>query len=224
METGLSVEPDVVLVGLFLNDAYHSPVLDVKRLPAFLSWSHFVRLMSWRLDVLRNEYVYEDDNDQKEEVIERERERFVAKYSLPDRYAKRRDDWRSDRNAIYQRVASSLGDWGYAWTEGYWERVVPILELMKEVGRDHDFEVAVLFFPIRMQVQSEHLADEPQRSFARHMKELRLPHLDILPILREKYERDQEDVFYDHAHYRFEGHETFADDVAQFLLSEVIEP
>lgn len=33
METGLQADPDVVLVGLYLNDAYHSSVLQITKLP-----------------------------------------------------------------------------------------------------------------------------------------------------------------------------------------------
>jgi hypothetical protein len=64
--------------------------------------------------------------------------------------------------------------------------------------------------------------DEPQRDFGRHMKELGVAYIDLLPLLREKYQRDGVNVFYDHCHYRSEGHEFFTKAVADFLLREVI--
>jgi hypothetical protein len=43
----------------------------------------------------------------------------------------------------------------------------------------------VLLFPVSYQVQSELLLDEPQRAFERHMTEVGLAYLDLLPLLRE---------------------------------------
>ena len=54
------------------------------------------------------------------------------------------------------------------------------------------------------------------------MTELGLAHIDLLPLLREKYQRDGVNVFYDYCHYRPEGHAFFAEAVADFLLREVI--
>jgi len=46
--------------------------------------------------------------------------------------------------------------------------------------------------------------------------------VDLLPLLREKYEQDGADVFYDHCRYGSEGDEYFAKAVADFLLRELI--
>jgi hypothetical protein len=216
METGLSVEPDVVLVGLFLNDAYHSPVLKIRRLSPALSWSHFLRVASMWLDVSLDRYVYEGTGLRNEGVIERERERFLSTHPVA------KGDWRSSQEAFNALIADRIGAWGYAWSDDFWQKIVPLLELMKQVGDERGFELAVLLFPVSFQVQSELLVDEPQREFSRHMSELGVPHIDLLPILREKYQRDGVNVFYDHCHYRPEGHAYFAKAVADFLLREVI--
>jgi hypothetical protein len=93
---------------------------------------------------------------------------------------------------------------------------------MKQVGDERGFRLAVMLFPVKFQVQSELMMDEPQRNFERYMTELGVAHIDLLPILRGKYQRDGVNVFYDHCHYRTEGHESFAKPVADFLLREVI--
>jgi hypothetical protein len=216
METGLSVEPDVVLVGLFLNDAYHSPVLKIRRLSPALSWSHFLRVSSMWLDVFRDRYVYEGTNLRNEESIDSERERFLATHSVA------KGDWRKSQDAFNSLIADKIGGWGYAWSGGFWQKINPILELIKQVGDDNGFQIAVMLFPVSYQVQSELLMDEPQRDFERYMTELDIPHIDLLPLLREKYQRDGVNVFYDHCHYRADGHAFFTKAVADFLLSEVI--
>jgi hypothetical protein len=216
METGLSVEPDVVLVGLFLNDAYHSPVLKIRRLSPALSWSHFLRVASMWLDVSLDRYVYEGTGLRNEDAIERERERFLATHSVA------KGDWRSSEDAFHALIVERIGGWGYAWRGDFWQKIVPLLALMKQVGGERGFRLAVLLFPVSFQVQSELLVDEPQQEFDRHMTKLGVPHIDLLPLLREKYQRDGVNVFYDHCHYRPEGHEYFAKAVADFLLREVI--
>jgi hypothetical protein len=216
METGLSVEPDVVLVGLYLNDAYHSPVLKIRRLSPALSWSHFLRVASMWLDVSLDRYVYEGTGLRDKDAIESARERFVATHSVAE------GDLHSSQDAFHAAIAERIGGWGYAWSGDFWPKIVPILELMKQVANERGFRLAVLLFPVSHQVHSELLMDEPQREFDRHMTGLGLPHIDLLPLLREKYQRDGVNVFYDYCHYRPEGNEYFAKAVADFLLREVI--
>jgi lysophospholipase L1-like esterase len=222
METGLSVEPDVVLVGLYLNDAYHSPVLEVRKLPSMISWSHFVRLASWRLDVLRDQYVYEESDPWDKETTERAGKEYLAEFSLVKDDPHKTHNWRKSQEAFHRMIARRIRDWGYAWTDDYWRKVMPTLEIMKQVSRDEGFRLAVFLFPVRLQVQSEFLMDKPQRNFELHMKELGVAHFDLLPTLREKFLRDGENLFYDHCHYRPEGYEYVASAVAQFLIRDVI--
>ena len=216
METGLSVESDVVLVGLFLNDAYHSPVLKIRRLSPALSWSHFLRVSSMWLDVFRDRYVYEGTGLQDKDAIERARERFVATHPVAE------GDWHSSQGAFHALIAERIGGWRYAWSDDFWQKIVPILELMKQVGDERGFRFAVLLFPVSYQVQSALVMDEPQRIFVRYMTDLGFAHLDLLPLLREKYQRDGVNVFYDHCHYRPESYEYFAKTEADFPLREVI--
>lgn len=216
METGLSVEPDVVLVGMYLNDAYHSPVLKIRRLSPALSWSHFLRVASMWLDVSLDRYVYEGTGLRDEDAIERARERFVATHTVAE------GDWNSNEDAFNALIAENIGGWGYAWSDDFWKKIVPILELMKQVGDEHGFRLAVMLFPVSFQVHSELQMDLPQREFDRHMEQLGLAHIDLLPLLREKYQRDGANVFYDYCHYRPEGNEFLGKVAADFLLREVI--
>ena len=216
METGLSVDPDLVLVELYLNDAYHSPVLKIRRLSPALSWSHFLRVSSMWLDVFRDRYVYEGTGLQDKDAIERARERFLATHSAAE------GDWHSSRDAFRSMIAERIGGLGYAWSDDFWQKIVPILELMKQVGDERGFRFAVLLFSVSYQVQSALVMDEPQRNFVRYMTDLGFAHLDLLPLLREKYQRDGVNVFYDHCHYRPESYECFAKTEADFPLREVI--
>ena len=52
------------------------------------------------------------------------------------------------------------------------------------------------------------------------MQRLGIKHLDLLPVLRAKYQEDEVNVFYDHAHYRAEGNAFTADNISRFLMKE----
>ena len=119
-------------------------------------------------------------------------------------------------------IANRFEDWGYAWSDGFWSRITPTLELMKQVANEHGFKLAVILFPVRQQVQSALLLDEPQQGFEGEMTALDLPHLDLLPPLRERFQQDGENLYYDHCHYRAEGYAVVGQLVGEFLLGKVI--
>jgi len=216
METGLLIEPDVVLVGLYLNDAYQSPMLKIRRLSSTLSWSHFLRVASMWLDLTRDRFIYEGTGMRDKEVVEAARQGFISTHAVAE------GDWRTSREAFHSMIADKIHDWGYAWTDDFWQKIIPLLELMKQVGDEHGFRVAVMLLPVSYQVKSDLLMDEPQQEFDRYMNDLGLVHLDLLPPMREKYQRDGENIFYDHCHYRPEGNEYLAEIASDFLLRDVI--
>jgi hypothetical protein len=217
MDTGLLVEPDIVLVGLYLNDAYHSSVLKITKLPAWLGKSHFVRLLFWHLDTVRKRHLYQDPERDNRKELEREREHFLANHP-----AEEAPNWQKSREGFHRMIAIRFEDWGYAWSENYWRRTMPTLELMKQVANENGAELAVLFFPVRHQVQSDILMDEPQQRFEREMTARGIPHFDLLPPLRERFQRDGEDLFHDQCHYRAEGYAFVGQLVGDFLLREVV--
>lgn len=217
METGFLAEPDIVLLGLYLNDAYHSSILQITKLPAWLGGSHFVRLLFWHLDVVRERYLYHDPKLENSGDLDRERERFLETHPAGEK-----QDWQTSREGFHKKIAARFEDWGYAWSENFWPKITPTLELMKQVANEHGAQLAVLLFPVRQQVLSDLLLDEPQQGFEREMTARGLHHLDLLPPLRERFQQDGKDLFYDQCHYRAEGYEFVGQLVGEFLLEEVI--
>lgn len=99
-----------------------------------------------------------------------------------------------------------------------------MLATMKEIAQSNHFKLAVLLLPVKYQVQSEYLSNEPQQRFAELMTRLDLPHLDLLPPLRQKYQEDKVDVYFDHCHYKTPGNEFIGKETGQFLEKIFIEP
>jgi lysophospholipase L1-like esterase len=211
METGLRTKPDIVVEGLYLNDAALSFALKATVLPPYIRWSRFLTFLAGRVDSLRLRYQYR----LREHDWRPARARFVAGHPLTIE-----DDWHDSQTAFNPEIADTFFDWGYAWSEEAWARMGETLRLMKQVASDHDFELFVVLFPVRQQVQSRLLRDAPQRSFETLMRTLGLPHLDLLPALRDKFARDGRDLYWDHCHYRPEGDEFIGRLIADTLARE----
>ena len=213
METGLSVKPDIVLVGLYLNDAYESPLLKVAQLPAWLSFSHLARYVLARVDTLRALYKERQWEEHSPDEWKTARARFASTHVMQET-----GGWDTEA-AFNWHIHHSFRDWGYAWDEGSWEKMLPIIDMMVTVSRDAGFKLMFVYFPVRHQITSKILKNEPQRRFVAEMRKRRLPYLDLLPLLREKYARDHEDMLYDHCHYKPEGNAFIGEALARFTAA-----
>jgi hypothetical protein len=211
VETGLSVEPDVVLVGLYLNDANSSYFVNAGQYPPWIRWSHFLTYVLNRVQYLT--------------VIMENRERIVKQDAALDEFTLKNPvsdgaSWKDSQEGFNNEIVNAFGDWGYAWTDEAWMKMEGTAQLLEHVAYEHDIELIFVLFPVRQQVQSDIYRDEPQRKFHTIMQRLGIKHLDLLPALRSKYQEDGIDVFYDHCHYRAEGNAFIADTISRFLISE----
>jgi hypothetical protein len=195
METGLSTKPDIVVEGLYLNDAAESFTLKAAICPPSIRWSRLLTFLVGRIDSLHTLFRFHAREHDREAA----RREFVARHPVSE------GDWRESDSGFNREISDTFFDWGYAWTDDAWSKLAETLTLMKQVASDHDFELFVVLLPVKQQVQSKLVRDEPQRRFEAVMKDLGLPHLDLLPALRETFARDGRDLYYDHCHYRPEG-------------------
>lgn len=212
-ETGLSTRPDLVVVALYLNDAQVSPYIRPFRVPTVVSWSVFARLITERLDKFQKQLAYQRG----EQMLTTARSLFVQHYPMTD-IDWRQTDWMHKEPDFNRLIYAALRDWGYAWSPEFWPHIRKILLAMQTLSAVENFELAVVFFPVSFQVYATFLKNEPQQQFERLMNELALPHLDVLPLLRAKFQRDQQYIFYDHCHYRPEGNWYIGEAIAEFLL------
>lgn len=216
METGLSIEPDIVLVALYLNDATPSLSLNITRLPPFLSGSYILSFLAGRVDKLRAIYKYEwIDNNQKLS-LKKKRETFRRTTTLTDK------DWRTSNSGFNRMIYDALNDWGFAWSDTFWSKVSHLLGIMKSQSEASGFELAVVLLPVRYQVQSQLIRDLPQKRFTELMEELEIKHLDLLPALRGKYQSDVRNIYFDHCHMDAKGMVFIGNEITRFLIEEVI--
>lgn len=208
MDSGFQIEPDVVLVGLYLNDARMSYALQISRFPPLVEQSYFLSWVSSKIDGLRWRSTLDRSAFRS---IDTERDAFH------EQNPPTRDSWFENPGGFNRLVGENFVDWGFAWSDEFWHRVEEILWLMKSAADQRDVQLAVVLFPVRYQVQVETPRDEPQQRFAEVMHRMQLPSLDLLPPLRSQYRRYGVDVFFDHCHYRPVGHRIVGEEVARFL-------
>lgn len=233
MENGLKAKPDVVVLGLYLNDAYDSPKVQVTRLPSYLEASRLIRLVVSRFDRFREPQALA--SRPKEEMLAPERRRFRASIDrrvreVLQRHGKldpaRRERLERELRNFFDLVSVDFGDWGYAWSDGYWKRVLPIVELMQLTARDRDFELVVVLFPHASQIYKFALSDnEPQQRFDAEMRDRGIKHLDLLPLLKKRAAQfpnpKAEDLYFDGCHYKKAGNDYIGKVIAKFLRENV---
>jgi lysophospholipase L1-like esterase len=201
-ETGLLTQPDLVIVGLFLNDATRSRMFRIPE--GLLAHSAIARRFA------ENQYVEEALAESR-----REYERLSGRPSPTETFAELA--WRNDRAAFEKKIAEGAADWGrgfYAWA---WAEMRPDLDIMRALAAEHGFELLVVLFPATIQWEANFVDDRPQRHFENLMKELGLRHFDLLPVMRAAYQRDRRSLSFDHGHLRPEGNRVAAEAIAAFL-------
>ncbi len=206
-ETGLSIEPDAVVLGFYLNDFNESYGFSVGRLPGWLDRSYLVWLLVRGLKILEVEFESRGVWDEGSLLPLRE--------EIRDRFQPEPGDPLTNRRAFYQEVSDNIGDWGSGWSEQLWYAMSPLFQRFRRLADEHDFEPLILVFPVALQARAEFLEDYPQRRIKQVARDLDIPILDVLPIVRRASDKDA--LFYDHCHYTPLGNRVIAEEILQFI-------
>lgn len=209
LETGRSVEPDIVLIGLYLNDASESFAFKTKSL-GIISKSWF---LSWVIKTLERIYNINLIKINSLKYLDKEAVQEFAENNLHEDGI----TWRKSEKRLNQMIIDDWIDWGKAWNLDSWIRIKNIMKEFKKIEKEDGFKTVVVLFPVKYQVENEYIKDEPQRNFNKIMGELEIPHFDLLPKLRESYWSSNETLYYDHAHYNIKGNVVVANIIAGFL-------
>ena len=205
------VQPDLVVLGFYLNDARRSIILEEQygNLPDFISGPitrlrrHSVafnelwaRVLAWGL--LRTGRLSDE---------------WVELYHG--------QGWIRDRATYENIIRMAADDFGAAWQADTWPPVERELTRFASLCSSRGARAAVVVFPVTLQVGSEVGDTVPQARMAAIGRKLNLPVLDLLPALRA---RKAERLFYDQCHLTPLGAEVVADEVARFLREQRLVP
>ncbi|MBI4365988.1 MAG: hypothetical protein HY543_04135 [Deltaproteobacteria bacterium] len=197
-----TIAPRTIVVGLYLNDGELSANVLVRPLPGILGKSYFLGYFQRKWLIVRYRLMHRDEFEDANQTWLKE---FVNGRELQE----------TDFDYL---VVKNARDWGAAWNPATWDIIERNLREMREVAAAHGARLAVILFPVRHQVEAASLHDTPQRYFAERMRELQLPHLDLLPLLRTAWRADPgRQLYYDKCHFTAEGYDL----VAQWMAPSV---
>jgi len=215
-ETGLKTDPDLVVVGLYLNDFQSSRMLPLFQPPEMLQWS-------WAANYLFHTFSkrfadYTRDSEQWDDRIPR-----IPKETL--------NEWEGFVDCCFEELEPSgvpsfefkelvkahMHDWGGAWSYGAWDKMSVILAKMKQRLDEENISLAIIMFPVRSQVEQEAVLNFPQRRAAGIAQKLGVPMLDLLPILRQEWRKSRQALFFDHCHYSPYGHKVLSPEIVEFV-------
>jgi GDSL-like Lipase/Acylhydrolase. len=211
-ESGLRADPDIVLVGLYLNDGELSANLVIPPLPGVLAQSYFASYLNRKIRLM----VYRWRN--REELAGSGRawvEKFVAGRKLNEK------NWEQSQEGFDYLIVKNARDWGAGWDPNTWKTIESYLGKMQTLAEQHGFKLAVVLFPVRHQVEAQYLYDAPQQYFRNLMAKLGLAHQDLLPVLRSALSRAPgQTLYFDKCHLTPEGNDIVGRSIAEFLLEQ----
>jgi len=214
-EIGERVQPDLVLVGMYLNDAQSGSLFFSKRLPDPWAKSRFLTWLSDRFQLLdmrffRNMLPGEIDPDW--------REAFRAGRALHS------GDMMGTRDGFDFEIYNAYMDFGLGWNPKAWKIIEAITAALRDATRAQGARLAVLLFPVHLQVMGTVQRFEPQESCRKMCARLRIPFDDPVPVLRRTWQSNHEKLYYDHCHYTPKGYAVVAEQTVDFLDAEKLIP
>lgn len=213
-ETGLSTQPDIVVIGFYLNDYQESPGVFVPVLPYGLNNSRFIYHTTKMATLLMAEYNWS------RKYVSRTWSRLIRK-SLLENFPPGEGDFKTSHEAFNGLIWEYASDWGGAWSEHAWEIWEPLFEEFIELSTKHEFQLMVVAFPVRYQVEADYIYDYPQQRLKELTDRLDIPTLDLLPMFRDEHQNNNEVLFFDHCHHTAYANQRIADEVYQFLRTNV---
>lgn len=213
-ETGLGTDPDVVVLGFYLNDFQASPGVTTPRLPGLLNHSwlahHLAKLSPDYRNPVRKVPLKDDEwRVRFTEDLQHWSKQFQARAQ--------KDQHHPARAAHNQAIAENFWDWGGAWSPQVWRSMEPYFMELKRLSDKHGFQLLFMIFPVRQQVEAGFLDTFPQDQFKMLASKLGVPVLDFLPLLRDAHRRSEKALFYDHCHHTPHGNRLLAEKILEYL-------
>ena len=201
IERGLALDPDLVLLGFYLNDA--RPSFGFREELVYRNW---IRRNSVLID-----HIYKS-------LVARKLLRQSGENLFEWVYRQKNLDWKTKREDFLSLAYSAKVDWGNLWFPDDWPSILSEWERLAEIAEHEDFDVFILLFPVFFQVHAEFLENAPQVRALKEAESMGFQTLDILPLLREYR---GESLSFDHCHPNSRGNEIISRALAKRLESKI---
>lgn len=203
LETRRALDPDIVVLGFYLNDFQASGGVYLPRIPKAIAWSWLVRYVVRAVALLTHE----------RQTLDVAGWRSDLRLELPVAEG----ELREEMMAFNELVVRNAGDWGGAWSRHSWDLMEPVLDEFRRASERYGFRLVIMALPVRPQVEAEVLRNEPQRYLKEIAARYKVSFLDLLPAFRTEWRRSSAPLFYDHCHHTPLGSRIAAEEITRFL-------
>ena len=210
LETGLAQQPDVVVLGWYLNDFLDSPGVEVHLVGALARHSR----LAYALGMLGGPKLTRGKANAPGLPLEQWRDEWKQN----DQPLLATDD---ARESFYLDVERFFFDWGGAWSPHTWEVINPLLEELVRLSERHNFKLVWLAFPSRQQVEAGFDTSQPQQQLAHTAQRLEVPLLDLLPVLQDLQRKGEGPLFYDQCHHTPRASRLLAENIFAWLQATI---
>lgn len=215
VEQGFAAEPDLILLGVYLNDSrpplgfaderlLEHPLLRALRTWPLLRRSRLARFVVFKLYQLG--------------VARRGRQPSVSqRFAWVEEYRARR--WLEDPAALERLVRLARYDWGAAWAPEEMESLLSWIEKIHRACAARKLRFAVMLFPVDAQLAGRAAWNgigRPQQALRYFLEQNGVPYLDLRDAFKGK---DIAKLYYDHCHLTPAGHDEAAKALRPFLVS-----
>jgi lysophospholipase L1-like esterase len=215
LEISDAVDPDLVLVGMYLNDSQNSGRFYARSLRQPYASSRFLTFLANRVALLRLE-LWSDEVIP--EIDPGWREEFQG-----DRWLRTGDMW-NDSESFDFEIYNAYMDFGLAWNPQSWTILKRIVHTFSAAARQNGHDFAVFLLPIHIQVKGTVENFQPQQNFLAMCDFLDLTCLDLVPALRADWQARHTELYYDHCHLTADGNSVVADALVEWLDGEHLVP
>ena len=206
-EVGPQLRPDLIIVGIYLNDATPSPAYISPALPFPLNHSVYLSLL-WD-GLSRSNYL------QSNSYITLIESATVLGSDIEDNFDSHEGVTSTEcSNTLRAAIASAKLDWGLGWSNKAWEQIQKRISEINDWSNRHNTRVAALLFPVTFQLCNKENESFPSLKFRKIMTELKIPYLDVLNELKSY---DPQQIYIDHCHFSAKGNELIADKLKEFM-------
>jgi hypothetical protein len=215
LEIRTAVDPDLVLLGMYLNDAAETDRFYARSLAEPLASSRFLSWIVNRVGVLRAAFWTDDPAP---EIDPDWREDFRAGRHLDT------GDFLNDPDAADFEIYNAHADFGLAWNPQAWRRLERIVGVLVQTARHQDHDAAAFLFPVHFQAKGTVGDDRPQQSFHTMCRAVDIPCFDVLPVLQEDWRANGVPQFYDHCHLNVRANRVVAEALGAWLDDQSMLP
>jgi len=217
-ETGISTNPDIVIIDFYLNDFERSPGVKIPVLPKFLKRSYLAQflnnaILKIKIQLFNNNYLFDTS---RETLIWRD----DAKKNI-----EKLNNNTNEFSEFKKQTENYSVDWALAWSDLAWQKIIPIFEEFKRLAKLNNFKLFVIMFPAKQQLEFQTLDLEyPQRQLQKICQDLEIQKLDLLQaykkIMNEKIYKTS-DLFLDQCHHTALGSKITAELISEFLAKNI---